>query len=39
MVGLSVDELRDHTLVLLADPYSFPVDALLAGLRSEVPKQ
>ena len=37
VVGLAVDELRDHTLVLLADPYSFPVDALLAGLRSEVP--
>ena len=37
VVGLSVDELRDHTLVLLADPYSFPVDALLAGLRTEVP--
>jgi small ligand-binding sensory domain FIST len=37
VVGLSTDELRDHTLVLLADPYSFPVDALLAGLRSEVP--
>jgi len=35
--GLSLDELRDHTLVLLADPYSFPVDALLAGLRREVP--
>jgi small ligand-binding sensory domain FIST len=37
VVGLSVDELSDHTLVLLADPYSFPVDALLAGLRAEVP--
>lgn len=37
VVGLSIDELHDHTLVLLADPYSFPVDALLAGLRSDVP--
>ena len=37
VVGLSVDDLHDHTLVLLADPYSFPVDALLAGLRSDVP--
>src|SRR5688572_6325759 len=37
VVGLSVDELHDHTLVLLADPYSFPVDALLAGLRADVP--
>jgi small ligand-binding sensory domain FIST len=37
VVGLSLDELRDHTLVLLADPFSFPVDALLAGLRAEVP--
>jgi small ligand-binding sensory domain FIST len=37
VVGLSIDELRDHTLVLLADPFSFPVDALLAGLRADVP--
>jgi small ligand-binding sensory domain FIST len=37
VVGLSIDDLHDHTLVLLADPFSLPVDALLAGLRADVP--